>query len=89
MSELLISLPPPDLLSEILLMLPTTTFAIRHNETAILVGPQAELIGGRLHQIAYYGYSLEVAIARWEFIANHSKTIVISLPRRATLALLT
>jgi len=69
-------------------MLPNTTFAIRHNESAILVGPQAELIGGRLYQVAYYGYSLDVAIARWQFVTVHSETIVISLGGKAMLAFL-
>ena len=89
LSELLTSLPPPDLLSEILLMLPNTTLAIRHNEAAILVGPYAELIGGKLYQIAYYGYTLDIAIVKWQFVIDHKKTIVIALPGRATLALLT
>lgn len=69
-------------------VLPLTTIAIKHNSLAILVGPHAGLIGGKLYRIAYYGYALDIALTRWERITTNAKFITSALPGKATIGLL-
>lgn len=68
-------------------LLPNTLFAIRHNETAICIGPSAQNLG-KQYTLAYYGYTLKIVPIPWLWIVNHSRKIVTSLPARTTLALL-